>query len=293
MLPSSRRIVLQNCERAELREELSRTQQSIQNDVAACHERLGQQKIEDIQDLPCEVKQKIHNRDLKPSRVDKELRAELCKLQDTLQMATAGAGEKPLHKAQGDAVGKTKGGGNDDKYALASESSNHYYALLRVTGEREESLEKVLKDSRDRISNLNILRNNAEPESCSMGALGPSCGPEEVRIKPLVLKIPWSKAWCRLHHANATSPREAVTLYPVHRIALHRIPCIAKHDKLSGRKINVSFQNNFNVPIEVMIFILYSDEISIDVKTGLVTRHKNYFFKKILLLALLQHNNII
>ena len=30
-----------------------------------------------------------------------------------------------------------------------------------------------------------------------------------------------------------------------------------------------------NVPIEVMVFIFYSDEITIDVKTGLVTRHKN------------------
>ena len=46
-------------------------------------------------------------------------------------------------------------------------------------------------------------------------------------------------------------------------------------DKLNGRNINVSFTNNSNVPIEVMIFIFYSDEITIDVKTGLVTRHKN------------------
>jgi hypothetical protein len=46
-------------------------------------------------------------------------------------------------------------------------------------------------------------------------------------------------------------------------------------DKLSGRNINVSFINNSNVPIEVMIFIFYSDEIAIDVTTGLVTRHKN------------------
>ena len=46
-------------------------------------------------------------------------------------------------------------------------------------------------------------------------------------------------------------------------------------DKLNGRNINVSFTNNFNVPLEVMIFIFYSNEIAIDVKTGLVTRHKN------------------
>ncbi len=46
-------------------------------------------------------------------------------------------------------------------------------------------------------------------------------------------------------------------------------------DKLNGRNINVSFTNNSNVPDEAMIFIFYSDEIAIDVKTGLVTRHKN------------------
>jgi hypothetical protein len=34
-----------------------------------------------------------------------------------------------------------------------------------------------------------------------------------------------------------------------------------------------------NVPIEVMVFILYSDEITIDVKTGLVTRHQNKIIK--------------
>ncbi len=42
-----------------------------------------------------------------------------------------------------------------------------------------------------------------------------------------------------------------------------------------GRNVNVSFTNNSNVPIEIMVFIFYSDEIAIDVKTGLVTRHKN------------------
>ena len=46
-------------------------------------------------------------------------------------------------------------------------------------------------------------------------------------------------------------------------------------DKLNGRNINVSFTNNSNVPIEVKVFMfVYSDEITIDVKTGLVTRHK-------------------
>ena len=46
-------------------------------------------------------------------------------------------------------------------------------------------------------------------------------------------------------------------------------------DKLNGRDINVSFTNDSNVPIEVMVFMFYSDEIAIDVETGLVTRHKN------------------
>jgi hypothetical protein len=46
-------------------------------------------------------------------------------------------------------------------------------------------------------------------------------------------------------------------------------------DKLNGRNINVSFINNSNVPIEVMVFIFYSDEIAINVTNGLVTRHKN------------------
>ena len=47
-------------------------------------------------------------------------------------------------------------------------------------------------------------------------------------------------------------------------------------DKLNGRNINVSFTDNSNVPIEVMFFIFYSDEIAIDDKTGLVTRR--FFF---------------
>jgi hypothetical protein len=46
-------------------------------------------------------------------------------------------------------------------------------------------------------------------------------------------------------------------------------------DNVHGRNINVSFTNNSNVPIEVMISIFCSDEIVIDVKTGLITRHKN------------------
>ena len=46
-------------------------------------------------------------------------------------------------------------------------------------------------------------------------------------------------------------------------------------DKLSGRNINISLSNNSNVPVEVMVFIFYSDEVTIDVTTGLITRNKN------------------
>ena len=44
-------------------------------------------------------------------------------------------------------------------------------------------------------------------------------------------------------------------------------------DKLNGRNINVSFTNNSNVPVEVMVFIFYSDEVTINVTNGLVLRH--------------------
>jgi hypothetical protein len=57
--------------------------------------------------------------------------------------------------------------------------------------------------------------------------------------------------------------------------------------KLNGRNINVSFTNNSNVPIEVMAFIFYSDEIAFDVKTGLVTDTRTKFF----IILLLEHNN--
>ena len=59
-------------------------------------------------------------------------------------------------------------------------------------------------------------------------------------------------------------------------------------DKSNGRNINVSFTNNSNVPVAVMVFIFYSDEIAIDVKTGIVTRHKTknlkYYYTIIIIL---------
>jgi hypothetical protein len=43
-------------------------------------------------------------------------------------------------------------------------------------------------------------------------------------------------------------------------------------DKLQPRNINVSFTNNSNVPIYVIIFTFYSDQLTIDVETGIVTK---------------------
>jgi hypothetical protein len=43
-------------------------------------------------------------------------------------------------------------------------------------------------------------------------------------------------------------------------------------DKLQPRNINVSFSNNSNVPIDIIIFTFYSDQLTIDVETGIVTK---------------------
>jgi hypothetical protein len=43
-------------------------------------------------------------------------------------------------------------------------------------------------------------------------------------------------------------------------------------DKLQPRNINVSFTNNSNVAIDVLIFTFYSDQLTIDEETGIVTK---------------------
>ena len=43
-------------------------------------------------------------------------------------------------------------------------------------------------------------------------------------------------------------------------------------DKLQPRNINVSFNNKSNVNIDVIIFTFYSDQLTIDVETGIVTK---------------------
>ena len=43
-------------------------------------------------------------------------------------------------------------------------------------------------------------------------------------------------------------------------------------DKIQPRNINVSFTNNSNVAIDVIIFTFYSDQLTIDVETGIVTK---------------------
>ena len=42
--------------------------------------------------------------------------------------------------------------------------------------------------------------------------------------------------------------------------------------KLQPRDVNVSFANNSNVPIDILIFTFYSDQLTIDVETGIVTK---------------------
>ncbi len=51
-------------------------------------------------------------------------------------------------------------------------------------------------------------------------------------------------------------------------------------DKLQPRNINVSFNNNSNVAIDALILTFYSDQIVIDVETGIVTK---YFFLNIVM----------
>ena len=43
-------------------------------------------------------------------------------------------------------------------------------------------------------------------------------------------------------------------------------------DKLQPRNINLSFNNNSNVAIDIFVFIFYSDQIVIDVETGIETK---------------------
>ncbi len=53
-------------------------------------------------------------------------------------------------------------------------------------------------------------------------------------------------------------------------------------DKLQPRNINVSFHNNSNVPIDVIFFTFYSDQLEIDVETGIVEK---YFFYNIVMIT--------
>ena len=43
-------------------------------------------------------------------------------------------------------------------------------------------------------------------------------------------------------------------------------------DKLQPRNINISFNNNSNVPIDCLVFIFYSDEFVINVETGIIDK---------------------
>jgi hypothetical protein len=43
-------------------------------------------------------------------------------------------------------------------------------------------------------------------------------------------------------------------------------------DKIQQRNINVSINNNSNVDIDVILFTFYSDQLVIDIETGIVTK---------------------
>ncbi len=43
-------------------------------------------------------------------------------------------------------------------------------------------------------------------------------------------------------------------------------------DKLQPRNINISFTNNSQVAIDMLLFIFHSDELIINVETGIVTK---------------------
>ena len=48
-------------------------------------------------------------------------------------------------------------------------------------------------------------------------------------------------------------------------------------DILQPRNINISFNNTSNVAIDILVFIFYSDQLVIDVETGIVKNKKiNY-----------------
>jgi hypothetical protein len=43
-------------------------------------------------------------------------------------------------------------------------------------------------------------------------------------------------------------------------------------DKLQPRNVNISFNNNSNVPIDCLVFIFYSDEFVVNVETGIINK---------------------
>ena len=54
------------------------------------------------------------------------------------------------------------------------------------------------------------------------------------------------------------------------RRRIHSPP--TQHAHHTHAKLGVSFTNNSNVPIDVIIFTFYSDQLTIDVETGIVTK---------------------
>jgi hypothetical protein len=45
-----------------------------------------------------------------------------------------------------------------------------------------------------------------------------------------------------------------------------------QYQTLAPRNINISFNNNSNVPIDCLVFIFYSDEFVVNVETGIIDK---------------------
>ena len=47
-------------------------------------------------------------------------------------------------------------------------------------------------------------------------------------------------------------------------------------DKINPRNVNISFQNNSLVAIDILVFIFYADELKIDIESGIVSKNLDY-----------------
>jgi len=83
-----------------------------------------------------------------------------------------------------------------------------------------------------------------------------------------------------VYKGQSTLTRDGTAAYAVKKLERSGMVNVERGnigDKLQPRNINLSFTNNSNVAIDVIIFTFYSDQIIIDVETGIVTKY--FFFR--------------